>query len=271
MFNIYYINYAKAYEIAMLLDNKILEQITKEHNAEGGITGVAETGTGGMTEIPLVGRYLPKLSLNGELTGSKSSKVIDTVKVITTKSTILDVIYKKAKEVSKLSDRTVGNLIKIRNVSLEIENENDILGAKTFFSGAFGDIAVDGIGNVNLPTLLEVLFKDSAYILEGVLPEKRFGGTEKIVIKIPMQAENEMENQYSLSDLEIGKVTIIGIYRGCFKRKELNKKLSRFVKNQDETVEDVGIESDEENVVKKALDDNIHYIDVISIVQDISF
>ena len=58
MFNIYYINYAKAYEIAMLLDNKILEQITKEHNAEGGITGVAETGTGGMTEIPLVGRYL---------------------------------------------------------------------------------------------------------------------------------------------------------------------------------------------------------------------
>ena len=223
MFNIYYINYAKAYEIAMLLDNKILEQITKEHNAEGGITGVAETGTGGMTEIPLVGRYLPKLSLNGELTGSKSSKVIDT------------------------------------------------LGAKTFLSGAFGDIAVDGIGNVNLPTLLEVLFKDSAYILEGVLPEKRFGGTEKIVIKIPMQAENEMENQYSLSDLEIGKVTIIGIYRGCFKRKELNKKLSRFVKNQDETVEDVGIESDEENVVKKALDDNIHYIDVISIVQDISF
>lgn len=179
MFNIYYINYAKAYEIAMLLDNKILEQITKEHNAEGGITGVAETGTGGMTEIPLVGRYLPKLSLNGELTGSKSSKVIDTVKVITTKSTILDVIYKKAKEVSKLSDRTVGNLIKIRNVSLEIENENDILGAKTFLSGAFGDIAVDGIGNVNLPTLLEVLFKDSAYILEGVLPEKRFGGTEK--------------------------------------------------------------------------------------------
>ena len=47
--------------------------------------------------------------------------------------------------------------------------------------------------------------------------------------------------------------------------------MSRFVKNQDETVEDVGIESGEENVVKKALDDNIHYIDVISIVQDISF
>lgn len=271
MFNIYYINYAKAYEIAMLLDNKITEEITKEHATEGGFTGIGEAGIGGMTELPLVNKFLPKLSLNGELTGSKSSKVIDTVKVITTKSTILDVIYKKAKEVTKLDDKTVGKLIKIRNVSLEIENENDIIGAKTFLSGAFGDIAVDGIGNVNLPTLLEVIFKDSAYILEGVIPEKRFGCKEKIVIKIPMQAENEMENQYSLSDLEIGKVTIVGIYRGCFKRKELDKKLSRFIKNQDEMRENVGIESDEENVVKKSPDDNIHYIDVISVVQDISF
>lgn len=89
---------------------------------------------------------------------------------------------------------------------------------------------MDGIGNVNLPTLLEVLFKDSAYILEGVLPEKRFGSTEKIIIKIPMQAENEMENQYSLSDLEIGKVTVVGIYRGCFKRGELNKKVKSVCK-----------------------------------------
>lgn len=111
MFNIYYINYAKAYEIAMLLDNKIIEEITKEHNTEGGLTGTAETGTGGMTEISLVGKYLPKLSLNGELTGSKSSKVIDTVKVITTKSTILDVIYKKSKEVSKLGDRRATNIM----------------------------------------------------------------------------------------------------------------------------------------------------------------
>lgn len=150
MFNIYYINYAKAYEIAMLLDNKILEQITKEHNAEGGITGVAETGTGGMTEIPLVGRYLPKLSLNGELTGSKSSKVIDTVKVITTKSTILDVIYKKAKEVSKLSDRTVGNLIKIRNVSLGLQfpESKDIVGLdEKEFKQLLGAIQDGLVGN----------------------------------------------------------------------------------------------------------------------------
>ena len=42
MFNIYYLNYAKAYEIAMLLDNKILDQITKEHNSEGNVNGNGE-------------------------------------------------------------------------------------------------------------------------------------------------------------------------------------------------------------------------------------
>lgn len=275
MFNIYYINYAKAYEIAMLLDNKILEQITKEHDIKGKINGDAEVETKESKDIPLIGKYLPQLALSGELSGSKSSKVIDTVKVITTKSTILDIIYKKAKEVIKLGDKSIGNLIKIKNVSLEIENENDILGAKTFLSGAIGNIAVEGVGNVNLPTLLEVLFKDSAYILEGMLPEKRFGKCERIMLKIPMQAENEMENQYSLSDLEIGKVTVVGIYRGCFKRKELNAKLNRFERDQENALEDIEIEGDEEineetNLVK-SLEDNIHYIDVISIVQDISF
>ena len=34
-----------------------------------------------------------------------------------------------------------------------------------------------------------------------------------MMLKIPMSAENEMESQYSISDIEIGKVTVLGIYR----------------------------------------------------------
>ena len=37
--------------------------------------------------------------------------------------------------------------------------------------------------------------------------------TEKFYIDIPMKAEKEFENEYSIYDLEIGKVNIIGIYR----------------------------------------------------------
>ncbi len=271
MFNIYYINYGKAFEIAMLIDNKILDEITRE--TENSTTLKAEGGAdaGNLKSIPLIGKYAPNMRLNGEFDGVKTRKVIDAVKVISTKSTILEKIYNKAKEISKLQDKSIGNLIKIKNVSLEITNENDILGVKTFLSGALGDIALEGGENINLTTMFEVVFKDSAYILKGTLPKEKFKREEKIIIKIPMQAENEMENQYSISDLEIGKVTIIGIYRGNYKNKELNEKLNRFLKRSEDNImtpTDVGIESDIEIIEYEEV---IHFIDVIAIVQDINF
>lgn len=269
MFNIYYINYTKAYEIAMLIDNKMLESKTKEK--EGTVSGHIEGDfdEAPLTKVPFIGKYMPKFDFNGEVTGEKSSKVIDTVKVITTKSTILDRIYAKAKETQKIRNKEMGSLIRLKDVSLKVKNENDILGAKTLLSGAIGDIAVDGFGNVNLSTLLEVMFKDSSYILEGTLPKSKDGKEEKICIKIPMQAENEMENQYSITDLEIGKVTIVGIYRGCFNENELGSKLNKF-SNQtdgDEPPYDINIAGDD----NEDETDDVHYIDVIAIVQDIKF
>lgn len=269
MFNIYYINYGKAYEIAMLIDNKVLESKTKEKisNVSGHTEGdVDETPFG---KIPVIGKYIPEFEFKGEFTGVRSNKIIDTVKVITTKSIILDRIYDKAKGISKFESKEIGKLIKIKDVLLKVKNESDILGAKTLVSGAIGDIAVDGVGNVNLSTLLEVMFKDSSYILEGILSKSKDGKEEKICIKIPMQAESEMENQYSISDLEMGRVTIVGIYRGCFDEEELDKKLNKFSKQaeDEETKCDINIESDDDD----GESNQIHYIDVIAIVQDIKF
>lgn len=271
MFNIYYINYAKAYEIAMLIDNKILESKTKEKDSTvaGNINGRSDVNS--FEKVPFIGKYMPKLEVDGALSGTKSSKVIDTVKVITTKSTILDRIYNNAVEVNKLQDKTIGSLIKIKNVSLIVKNEDDILGVKTLLSGAIKDIAVEGVGNINFSNLLEAILKDSAYILEGTLPKEKFKKEEKAIIKIPMQAENEMENQYSISDLEIGKVTLVGIYRGSFERKVLDEKLNRFLgKSQDDTMsaQEAGIASDDTEDDDAVL---VHYIDIIAVVQDINF
>lgn len=266
MFNIYYINYTKAYEIAMLIDNKMLESKIKEKEgtASGSVEGDFDEAP--LAKVPFIGKYMPRFDFSGEVTGEKSSKVIDTVKVITTKSTILDRIYAKAKETQDIRNKKIGSLIRLKDVSLKVTNENDILGAKTLLSGAIGDIAVDGVGDVNLSTLLEVMFKDSSYILEGILPKSKDKEVEKICIKIPMQAENEMENQYSISDLEIGKITIIGIYRGCFNENELASKLNKFSKqvNSDAASYDIDIAGDDEEETSE-----IHYIDVIAIVQDI--
>lgn len=272
MFNIYYINYAKAYEIAMLIDNKILESKVKQKDSSANMQMDGGADLTSLDKVPFIGKYMPKLDVDGSLSGTKSSKVIDTVKVITTKSTILDRIYNKAKEVSKLQDKTIGNLIKIRNVSLKVKNENDILGVKTLLSGAIKDIAVEGVGNVDFTSLLESIFKDSSYILEGSLPKEKFKKEERVMIKIPMQAENEMENQYSISDLEIGKVTLVGIYRGSYDRKELDEKLNRFLeKSEDDTMsaQEARIASDDD--IEEENPTTVHYIDIIAVVQDINF
>lgn len=167
----------------------------------------------------------------------------DTVKVVSSKSTILKPIYEKAKEVRRLDDSKVGNLVKIKDVYLTVVNSNDVLATKALMSGLVSQVPVKGIGNMNFTSLVEVMFKGSAYVLCGELPH-RFGSNEHMMLKIPMSAENEMESQYSISDIEIGKVTVLGIYRGEFERRDVERKINRMMalndsgkKNQEQSVD----------------------------------
>lgn len=275
MFNIYYINYEKAYQIAMLLDNKVIEQRQKEKGNQVEGNGTVSTDFNGLEGIPFLGKYMPKLDMEGEITGVKTNKVIDTVKVISTKSTILDRIYSKTKEVKKLQEKTVGSLVRIKDVKLSIMNAEEIIGVKTLISGAIGRIPVEGVGDIDFTSFLSVFLKDASYVLEGILPVERFDNNEKIMIKIPMAAENELENQYSLSDLEIGKVTLIGIYRGQFEQKELEKLVNRFSGKRTTTNKkelDTIIECDDSLIESEGCGDiKIHYLDIIAVVQDITF
>lgn len=60
---------------------------------------------------------------------------------------------------------------------------------------------------------------------------------------------------------------MVGIYRGQFDREDISAKLNRFMKN-DDSVQDVGIESDDDYDYQE---NKVHYIDIIAVVQDISF
>lgn len=264
----------------MLIDNKIIETKQKEKEGEFNATGNGNSSLGSFDEIPFIGKYMPKIEIKGEMAGSKSHKVIDTVKVISTKSTILKTIYSKAKEIKKLNDKTIGSLVRMKDISLNITNEDEVLGIKTMISGAIGKVPVEGMGDIDITALLSVILKDAAYILEGELPEEKFGKKQRLVIKIPMQTGNELENKYSLSDLEIGKVTLMGIYRGAFEKIDLMRKLNRFSGNtqvQDQEDYSTIIESDSGRAFSESIDKNdgmdyiYHYLDVIAVVQDISF
>ena len=285
MFNIYYINQEKASEISMLFDNEIVEKITRIKNTELTIDGDADVNTGATSKIPIIGQYLPSLDLKGNLTHNRSNRVEDTVKVVSSKSTILKPIYEKAKEVRRLDDSKVGNLVKIKEVFLSVVNSNDVLATKALMSGLLSKVPVEGLGNIDLTSLIEVMFKGSAYVLCGKLPHK-FGKDEHMMLKIPMSAENEMESQYSISDIEIGKVTVIGIYRGEFTKSVVESKINRLLalneagkENRDQitTSHDDGIdiedgvrEEDKKNISNSSGNSKVHYIDVISIIQEIN-
>lgn len=286
MFNIYYINNEKASEISMLFDNEIVEKITRIKNTEFVLTGDADVKTSVASKIPVIGQYLPSVDLSGNLSHNKSNRVEDTVKVVSSKSTILKPIYEKAKEVRRLDDSKVGNLVKIKDVYLTVVNSDDVMATKALMSGLVSQVPVEGIGNMNFTALMEVMFKGSAYVLCGELPH-RFGTNEHMMLKIPMSAENEMESQYSISDIELGKVTVLGIYRGEFERCDVERKINRMMalndsnkKNQEQStnvldnsidIEDGVREEDKKNIPNSSVvQGKVHYIDVIAVIQDLN-
>lgn len=269
MFNIYYINYAKAYEIAMLQNNKIKMNETKESTTNLQLQGEGNVDTKDLKKIPVIGNVIPEFSFDASAEGNKSWKVIDTVNVVSTKSVILKNIYNDSKEISNLEKCKVGQLVKLNDISLTTMNENDILAVKAIQSGIFNKVAIEGLGDVNITSLFEVLLKDSSYIFSGRNDKNK----QDIIIKIPMQTENELESQYSISDLEIGKISVVGIYKGKYKYCEIYKKLSKLSLYTKEENDKKNIEYEtDENDVNEGIDDKeYHYIDIIAIVQDIDF
>lgn len=286
MFNIYYINNEKASEISILFDNQMVEKITRIKNTEYLAAGDGKINDDKTTSLPLIGKYIPNIELSGNFTYNKSNRVEDTVKVVSSKSTILKPIYEKAREVRCLDDSKIGNLIKIKDVYLSVVNSDDVIATKALMSGFIRQITIEGIGNMDFVSLVEVFFKDSAYVLCGKLPQK-YGAEETIMLKIPMSAEKEMESQYSIADIEIGKVTILGIYRGKYERSDIESKLNRLMEltsrnpksnggqrnmnNIESDIED-GISEEEKREASRTSNtsNKVHYIDVIAIVQDIN-
>lgn len=272
MFNIYYINYEKATEISMLIDNQVIESITRTKGKETSAEGEGDVSTDPLAKIPWIGKHIPSFSFDGSLSHSRSKQVEDTIKVVSTKSTMLRPLYEKATEVKKLSDSKVGNLIKIKGVNLSVVNHSDVLAIKTLLNGLIKQIPVND-DNLDLTSIFPVLFKDSTYVIEGKFKQK-IDDIEEFIIKIPMNSEAELESNYSVSDLEIGDVTVIGIYRGKFDKKLILEESNIMMAlNNAPTTESSDDGSDIEDGSSDQTSNNagkVHYIDVISIIQELN-
>lgn len=278
IFNIYYINFPKVYEIKMMLNNKVMSEakVEKENGVEGGAYLKTKLGFS-ILDIFKLG----DVEAGGNIKGNSSKKVLETFEIKTTKSVILDEVVQKSKEINDFSGVSEGELIIINNARLSLENEDELRMVKFINSGAFKDLMAPGTNGLDMNNLLNSMFKDYAYKIKGELNND----CNNILIKIPLTFESEFESSYSIDDLFVGKVSVVGLYKGKVKIDDLKNSFQYFqelgelqnafpVKKEDDEIEESHYKVNEVNNAfnfKSSGDGKeYHYIDLLAIIQNVN-
>lgn len=281
IFNIYYINFPKVYEIKMMLSNII--SLSKEVTGDKSIGGEASMKAKlGLNFIDMF--KLGDIGADGSVRGTNSNKVLETFEIKTTKSVILNEVVENCNTISSFDNINEGELVKLDNVNLSLENESELRIIKIFNSGAFKDM-IPGTNGLDMTNLFNSMFKDYAYKIKGEI-----GSDEnKILIKIPLTFENEFESSYGVDDLFVGKVSVVGLYKGKIKVDSLKnsfeffKEIGQFQNafnlnapnKEDDEIQESHYTS--ETVTNNSLyfkssgdNDDYHYIDLLAIIQNVN-
>lgn len=201
-----------------------------------------------------------------------SQKVLENFKVTMTKSLILSEVMEQCEVVTSFPDDIKeGQLVRIDNVSLSLENETELRTVKMFSNGSFKGMKLPEAGGLDVNNLFNSMFKDYSYKLKGDI----FGSDDKLIIKIPLTFESEFENLYNVDDLFIGNVSVIGIYKGKTQINSLKNSFEFFQELGQITSDDADSEVHnsqytQPTVIKfKSEDDGLdyQYIDLLAIVQ----
>ncbi len=267
MFSIYYMNFQKAYEIKTMLSNVIAVEksveVSKKRDAEGDL----------QAKLGLKAFKLFDVSFGSDIKGTitDSDKVLDSFKVVMTKSLILNEVISQCKDIDSIDENVrEGELIKLNNVSLSLNNESDIRAMKMLSNGLLKGFSIPQANGLDINNAFSSLLKDCSYQLLGECQKC----DKPIIIKIPFASDNEFESQYSIDDLFIGKTSIIGIYKGKVKIEQLTNTLNSFQSqsfNNNSDDSDVHPSQDLEipKASKDSDDSDYHYVDLIAVIQDV--
>ena len=268
LFNIYYLNFPKVYEIKMMLSNIIKTDGTIETQKDESMDADIQAKMG----TKFLKLFSAEIGSDIKSGSSDSQKVLENFKVTMTKSLILNEVIEKCDKITSFPDDiSEGQLIRIDNVSLSLENETELRTVKMFSNGSFKGMRLPEAGGLDINNLFNSIFKDYSYKIKGDLPESE----DKIIIKIPLTFESEFESLYNVDDLFIGKVSIIGIYKGKTKINNLKNSFEFFQQlgqnvNEDSDSEVHNSQYTEPITVKfKSEDDtkDYNYVDLLAIIQ----
>lgn len=272
-FNLYYLNVNKVYEISMMINNVITTSISKEKNhgvkksknANRSLSGSFETDSMYLASIKAA------VEENNFSEYSSSSKIIENLDIKTTKSILLNAIKERCIDDIDINNCNEGDLIKVDDVELSIYNRETLQQMLLLKRDVLKDVQVEGI---DINNIVNSLIKDYSYILIGNYKDSV---KEKIIIKIPFEIDNEFENNYNVDDVLLGKVSLIGIYKGKNKIQNISSNMFNYLSNSciapvcddNKTFKS----SDEQANETKVNFDNqkYHYIDIIAIIQEVKF
>jgi hypothetical protein len=279
-FNIYYLNLSKVYEISMMINNVVTSSMQRER---------IDTNENFQKLRVSLTSYLGSIkSLIGYEAGTKnvqSTKLTESLEVITTKSILLREIISKCKSFNTFTDCKEGDLVKIDKLSLSILDEDTLRGILVLRKDALKGFSIEGF---ELNNLISSMLQDYSYVLKGIIDKDEKEDDEKedvIILKIPLEIENEFENKYNVYDLLIGHLSAIGVYKGTVKEDLI--KLNTFdyfanYENQENQQQiDEKIIPSSNNHLSNSVQEKppllnkgnttFHFVDIIALIQDIDF
>lgn len=252
-FNIYYLNFSKVYEIRMLLDNVLRDSYVKES-----FSGIKSNKSF-------------NLSLDGlDTTYSKAKseyfRLTELLKVKNTKSTILRSILPYVHKFDKNEYLNPDDLVMFGGVKI---NFFDDIQTNLVFS-MISKNALDGIKyeDFNLNNLFLTMVEGTFFLLTF------FQNDEQFVFKIPIENESEFESNYSIYDLLLGKLSVIGVYKGKINKDDILRSNINFFNEISNNYDDKVKKSNSADEIKhnsSQYENQIHYIDILAVIQDINF
>lgn len=272
MFNIYYINYSKVFEIRMLFNNTLKIGRNVENTNFNNTQQEFSQFEHAKVNIEAIS-VETKNNFQRKVENSETLRMLETLEIKNTKSTLLAEVVEKSIEFhdGELKDYKIGSLIKLNNIKLDLINEEELRVARLIKNNFLEGIKVSETDEYDFNKLSKAILKDYSYRLKGTLPLLNQKNEEEFRIKIPFLFENEFENDYNIEDLLIGEVTLVGIYKGKIKEKNLMSTFDYFMEN--EATNDSVIKNSQKKTKKEQkMEGNkeIIFIDLLAIIQNIT-
>ncbi len=275
LFNLFYINTSKVHEIAMLIDNKIMKTVEKERSTQQILKSNASmnfnmSGAGGT-------------SVNHATENSNKTSVYESFDVKTTKSIMLRTIYSSIRK-RDLNKEVLGNILLFENVELKQRNTDDtVMVLNVLKDGNMKQLSKDDNFELNLSKMMDEMLDD--FTIDYTFDYNN----NNYLIRIPYKSKEYFENSYSHNDLQLGKLSVIGIYRGEIDFSKIDSISSKFLELFSESYKDeisrnnkkkqggllqssnAEVEKDYEfKIEHNKLKGLHHLIDLIAIIQEIN-